>query len=252
MKGVISSWSPTSGLEERLKGFLIPPALYIRMRAAKEWRRGERELRLLPLLVDPRRDAVDVGANKGVWTWFLARMVPVVYAFEPNPKAFAVLRRGAAANVVCQSVALSDSSGTASLNVPEGTKGYSNQGSTLRALPEGRRHASLVVETARLDDLELQDVGFVKIDVEGHESRVLEGARETLARCRPVLVVEMEEKHTGRPVEKQVEEVEALGYVCLVLHHGLLKPFRAPSVGVVHDRQESQDTYIFNFIFLPA
>ena len=222
------------------------------MRAAKEWRSGERELRLLPLLVDPRRDAVDVGANKGVWTWFLARMVPVVHAFEPNPKAFAVLRRGAAANVVCRSVALSDSSGTASLNVPKSTKGYSNQGSTLRTLPEGRRHASLVVETARLDDLELRNVGFMKIDVEGHESPVLEGARETLARCRPVLVVEMEEKHTGRPVEKQVEEIEACGYVCLVLKRGLLTPLRAFDTGAVNGQQESPDDYVFNFVFLPA
>ncbi len=185
VKGVVSPWSPPSGLEERLKGFPIPPALYIRMRAAKEWRRGEPELRLLPLLVDPRRDAVDVGANKGVWTWFLARMVPVVHAFEPNPKAFAVLRRRAAANVVCRSIVLSDSSGAASLNVPEGTKGYSSQGRRCGHCRRdaGRRHASLVVETARLDGLELQNVGFMKIDVEGHELRVLEGAREVLARC---------------------------------------------------------------------
>ena len=47
----------------------------------------------------------------------------------------------------------------------------------------------------RLDDLALGDVGFVKIDVEGHELAVLRGAAETLQRNRPPLLVEAEERH---------------------------------------------------------
>ncbi len=261
MNTTTSTWSPPKTLEERLKEAVIPASLYIRMRATREWRRGEPELKLLPLLVDDGKNAADVGANKGVWSWFLARMVPIVHAFEPNPKAFSILQRGAASNVVCHSAALSNVSGRGLLNVPKRAGGYSNQGATLRVLPDGGGHGSLDVETRRLDDLELQNIGFMKVDVEGHELCVLEGARETLARCRPVLIVEIEEVHTGRPVSDQVEEVEAHGYTCMVLHRGRLRSFGAFNTDLRQSPKSQVKSggggngigeYVFNFIFLPA
>src|ERR1700738_2367763 len=104
-------WIPPTNFEERVKGFLVPPSLYIRYKAQKEWRRGEPEFRLLPFLVDRRRNAVDVGANKGTYTYALARLAKHVWAFEPNPKMFNILKRGAAANVTTAMLALSDRSG---------------------------------------------------------------------------------------------------------------------------------------------
>src|SRR5205085_7556894 len=89
----------TSTLEERIKHALIPGRLYIRYRALKEWRRGEAELKLLPSLIDRHRNAIDVGANKGTYTYFMARLARHVYAFEPNPKMHAVLRRTIGSNV---------------------------------------------------------------------------------------------------------------------------------------------------------
>ena len=93
------SWIPPTNFEERLKALLVPPSLYIRYKAQKEWWRGEPEFRLLPFLVDRRRNAIDVGANKGTYTYALARLAKHVWAFEPNPKMFKILERGMAANV---------------------------------------------------------------------------------------------------------------------------------------------------------
>jgi hypothetical protein len=62
-----------STLEEKLKHALIPGRLYIRYRAAKEWHRGEPEVRLLGSLIDKNRDAIDAGANKGTYTGVTAR-----------------------------------------------------------------------------------------------------------------------------------------------------------------------------------
>ncbi|MCP5368491.1 MAG: FkbM family methyltransferase [Hyphomicrobiales bacterium] len=245
-------WSPPATLEERLKHFLVPPRLYMRYRAGKELRKGERELHLLPALVDPSRTAVDAGANKGVWSHLLAARARAVHAFEPNPKLFPILRRGAAANVTCHPLALSDRAGTARLNVPMGHGGYSNQRGTLRDLGGDQAHASVEIATARLDDLDLGDIGFMKIDVEGHELTVLDGARQTLARCRPNLIIEIEEKHTGRPIEDQVAQVEALGYTCLVYHRGSLKLFATLDPAAIHRRPAAAEDYIFNFVFLPA
>lgn len=68
----VSSSEITSKLSERLKHTLIPGGTYIRYRVAKEMRRGERELALLPRLVDPRGNAIDIGANKGGYTYVLS------------------------------------------------------------------------------------------------------------------------------------------------------------------------------------
>ena len=66
-------WEPPWTLEERLKFALVPASLYMRYRTNKELRRGEGEVALLPFLADPARVNLDIGANKGVYTWFLRR-----------------------------------------------------------------------------------------------------------------------------------------------------------------------------------
>ncbi|MGE5269971.1 MAG: FkbM family methyltransferase [Thiohalocapsa sp.] len=234
---------PTSTFEERLKHALIPGRCYIRYRALKEWRRGEQEVRLLPQLVDRRRNAVDVGANKGTYTYFLARLARQVYAFEPNPKMYAVLRRTIARNVIAYPTALSDCSGTASLRVPYGRKGFSNQGSSLSAAKPMENFMPIEVESRRLDELGLADIGFIKIDVEGHERAVLSGAAETIARDRPILLVEIEEAHTGEKLAQSLAWISGLGYDAYFVAGGGLQP--------VASLNAADHGYIFNFVFLP-
>ena len=66
-----ASWQPPSTFEEIIKDLLVPGWLYMKYRVAKELRKGEPETRLLPFLVDRRRAALDIGANKGVYTHLL-------------------------------------------------------------------------------------------------------------------------------------------------------------------------------------
>jgi FkbM family methyltransferase len=248
-----AAWRPPFTLEERLKYALVPGPLYIRYRAAKEWWRGEREVRLLPHLADPARVSVDVGANKGVYAYFLARWSRHVHAFEPNPKLFTVLRRtmGRARSVTLSPLALADREGMAELRIPMGNRGYSNQGGSLSAVKVPDHFRPVPVRTARLDDLDIQDIGFMKIDVEGFESKVLLGARETIARDRPVLLIEMEEHHRGEPIEAAIAEVEALGYRSLALHRGRLMDLDRFDGQRFHRAPASRADYIFNFVFLP-
>ncbi len=250
----VDTWSPPFTLEERLKYALIPGPLYIRYRAAKEWRRGEREVRLLPHLVDPKRVSVDVGANKGVYTYFLARRSRHVHAFEPNPKLFTVLRRtmGRSPAATLSPLALSDQAGAAELRVPRRASGYSNQGSSLSAVKVPDNFRAVTVQTAPLDDLGISDIGFMKIDVEGFESQVLQGARETIARDRPVLLIEMEERHRRQPIEAAIAEVEAFGYRGLVLRHGHLIDLTDFDAERYHRAPVTHADYINNFIFLPV
>jgi len=246
-----ATWTPPESLEETAKRLFVPPPLYARYKYRKELRKGEREIRLVPFLADAKRLALDVGANKGVWTYALLAAGCAVHAFEPNPKMFAVLRRWAKGKAQLHPIALSDASGQAVLMIPKRASGYSNQGASLSADTLGdEAFGSVTVETRRIDDLGLTDIGFIKIDVEGFELQVLKGAAETLARDRPNLVVEMEEKHTKRKLAGMVAEVCGYGYRCLVLRGGVLTDFAELDLAVSHDPKRPAD-YVFNFIFLP-
>lgn len=240
----------TSTLGERLKYALVPGPLYIRYRAGKERRRGEGEIALLPFLVDPRRNAIDAGANKGVYTHFIARHARHTYAYEPNPKMFAILRRNIGANVTASPVALGDTTGEAVLRIPLLAKGHSNQGASLSAVKVPDRFTPVTVRTARIDDLGLADIGFIKIDVEGYEDAVLRGARETIGRDRPVLLVEIEEKHTHRPIERDIAAIAALGYDGMFLAGGVLHALAA--FDPVANHREPTRGYVYNFVFVPA
>ncbi len=234
--------------EERLKHALLPGRLYIRYRAAKEMRRGEVEFRLLPFLVDRGRNAVDAGANKGWYSHYLSRLARQVYAFEPNPKIYAVLRRTAAANVNAFPIALSDRSGESVLRVPFGAKGHPNQGSTLSPRKEIGPFTAVTVAAHRLDDLGLGDIGFIKIDVEGFEHAVLAGGAATIARDRPTLLIEMQEAITGVPIVESLRQVLALGYAGLFVENGRLRPLDAFDPQRHH--RLGTPGYVYNFIFL--
>lgn len=247
----MSGWEPPSSLGERLRGALVPPRLYYWVRAQRELRRGEPELRLLPTLLDPSRNSVDAGANKGVYTYWMQRYSRHVYAYEPNPKIFRILSAGAGGNVTVSPVALSDTTGRSVLRVPRTPSGYSNQGASLNYEKVGPAYGEVAVETRRLDDEGLADVGFIKIDVEGHELAVLDGGRALIRRDRPTLLVEIEEAHTKQPIERSLARVVELGYEGFALIRGDLTSLDRFDPEAHHRAARDAADYIFNFVFLP-
>lgn len=245
------SWSPPVTFEDFVKRRLVPPRLTLARIVAREWRKGEPELRLAPFLADPTRAAVDAGANRGIWSAVLARHARHVYAFEPNPKLYDFLSAAAGPRVTASQVALSDTTGEADLSIPMYKGGYSNQHATLdtRFEAQGTAIGKVRVRTSRLDDLNLPAIGFMKIDVEGFEAAVLRGAASLIARDRPTLVVEMEERHTHRPIRDAIAQVEARGYRMMFLGPQGLADGACFDAARMHD--PARANYINNFIFLP-
>ncbi|MGO8873613.1 MAG: FkbM family methyltransferase, partial [Acidimicrobiales bacterium] len=165
---------------------LVVPAI------AWQFRYLEPELGRLGELVPRDRGAVDAGVWWGPWTWWLARRVPRVDSFEPNLDLVARLESVMPPNVTLHSVALSDRTGEADLWVPSGGTGTEGRGSLEPAGRIGSGWRQQPAFTSRLDEFELGDVGFVKIDVEGHEFPVLQGATKLLELQRPTVMVEIE------------------------------------------------------------
>jgi len=174
----VMSWTPTR---------VLVPAI------AWQYRFFEPELRKLDEFVPNDRGAVDVGVWWGPWSWWLARRVPRVDSFEPNPDLVASLTPVMPPNVFLHPVALSDRTGESSLWIPPGGMGTEGRASLEAGTRTDSNWRQQAVATSRLDDFDLKDVGFVKIDVEGHELAVLQGATDLLTAQRPTILIEIEE-----------------------------------------------------------
>jgi len=176
--------------------------------------------------------AIDIGANLGEWTLPFAAAVGRgghVVAIEPAPGSAAALAKTLAANALGQAelvrCALGDADGAADFAVPLVTSARSDTG-TARIGPAMTGHETLRVALRRLDSLVdergLGRIDLIKIDVEGHERRVLDGGATTLARFRPALVIE-----TGHEAEGDRAAIHdrlgGLGYRMLgvLLDHGM-------------------------------
>lgn len=234
---------------------LLPAGLLVRLAAVVHYWAGERELRLLRSLVDPAKSSVDIGANKGIYTYFLGRISRHVYAYEPNPDLVDFLRRSVGANVTLRQVALSERSGTAELNIPVIDGIEFDARAQLTPVSNATSFRRLEVETRRLDDEGLSDVGFVKIDVEGHEESVIRGAVDLLRREKPNLLIEIEQRHIGKDIGDLFDEITSLGYSGYFLsNNGTLTSISEFSADVHQAEQGSgvfSKSYINNFVFKP-
>jgi FkbM family methyltransferase len=191
---------------------LVPDRAYAAL-VAHSYRRFEPELRRLADFCPPRGTALDVGAWYGPWSRALARRVDRVLAFEPNPGVATVLAGTVPPNVRVIRAAATDRHGEDDLWVP--TTGMGTEGvASLRrdANPDAR---AVRVPTTTIDELDLDDVTMVKLDVEGAELAALRGARSTLRRWRPVLLIELE--YRRGPVDEVLAVLADLGYTGEVL-----------------------------------
>jgi FkbM family methyltransferase len=193
--------------------------------------------------------AVDVGAWWGPWTYWLARRASEVVIIEPVPHLAQFLARCAPHTATVKNVALSDKPGEAQLWVPTGGKG--SEGRSSLHPPAGVDPVPITVQTARLDDLELGDVRFIKIDVEGHEQAVLKGAEATIARDRPTLLIEIEQG-PERSVHEVFADVEALGYAGRFLQGRTWRPleeFDLEMNQLCHQADIERRGYVGNLLF---
>jgi FkbM family methyltransferase len=127
--------------------------------------------------------ALDIGANVGLWSKDLTQSFDRVIAFEPVATfRDCLLKNVIATNFEVRACALGEENTTINMIITTENTGHSHVDTT--TLGQG------TIPMHRLDSLELPKIGYIKIDCEGYENTILRGAKETVLRDRPIMVVE--------------------------------------------------------------
>jgi FkbM family methyltransferase len=212
---------------------------------------------------------LDVGAHDGLLTLPFSRLPGArVLAFEPLPSALARLHAAVLAeygavpsHLALRAEALGATAGVLTLSVPildgvaqeqwaSTAKSYDAFASVTVA-----RHE---VPVTTIDALGLTDLEHVKLDAEGFEQEVLEGAAATLRRCRPVLSLEVEERHRPGSTRDVPALLAELGFESWFLLDGAWRPhadFDATTMQVASPDPAvfaASDPYVFTFFAWPA
>lgn len=219
---------------------------------------AEVELDYLRKIIPHDAVTVDIGANCGLYTRELARRSRQVHAFEPAGPMADLLRRTSARNVEIHEVAVSDRDGLAILSVPLDDGEAVHSLASIEQRGEGACAAQMV-RTTRLDSVIKDDVAFIKIDVEGHELRVLNGATAVLERSRPVFLVEAEERHCPAATASVFRFFDEREYRGFFIVDGEIRPVSEfdsktmQDAGVLlHDGGRKHGRpYVNNFFFFP-
>jgi len=164
--------------------------------------------------VKNRRVAVDIGAHIGLWSYFMAKDFKDLAAFEPMQKHRECWIENMAGvnNAEVYSCALGAQKGRVKIE----NRTFGSTGDT-GVVP----NESGDTEIMRLDDFNFREVDFIKIDCEGYELAVLQGAVETIKRCKPCIVVEQK---GDMALKYGFEKFEALDF---------LKSIGAKQVGAI-------------------
>jgi len=230
---------------------ILPSRVYFNL---LKWKRGyqEPELKLVKYLCDKNSLSIDVGAANGLYLSHLYALSAQCYAFEPRIAALQNLRRMFAHvtdTITFENVALSNFTGSAQMKILKSNSTLS----TIESANPIERFGEVEfakVPVKRLDDYTFgEKVGFIKIDVEGHEEAVLEGSVALLNRDNPSLLIEIEERHKPDSVSSINNFLSTLGYEGFFFLEDRLISMKVFDVKK-YQVFGSNDTYIFNFIFV--
>jgi FkbM family methyltransferase len=197
--------------------------------------------------------ALDVGANLGFYSFGLRSHFKTIHAFEPITKLSSFLEENNSINIVTHGIACSDSSGQANIYVPklENITDYAYAGLDVNL--RYKSHHAIEIQKETIDSFRFESVDLIKIDVEGHELNVVVGARQTIVRCKPLILAELENRHRDGAVSTFSNYLSELGYAGFYFANDQLQPISK------FDPMRNQCTdvdnnpilpYINNFIFI--
>lgn len=190
-----------------MKGF--PPKISHKINVFKNTRISmiEPELEVIPLLLSKDMISIDVGAHLGLFVDAMSKGSAKVLAFEPQFDLCIYLKKLHFDNVEIFNLALSNTCGFSDLRIPQDLRTSSFMEAYASIEPENAFTVFPVgkIQTTRVPKMSLNalnikpvSVALIKIDVEGHELSVLQGATQIISEGNPVLIVEISYQHNSK------------------------------------------------------
>lgn len=188
------------------------------------WEKGVQKI--MSQYLDPNKNVIDIGAYVGSHTVHLAKALKdgVVYAFEPQWN----IRRKLEGNLMLNEVknarvfayALGSENEKSHMNLsPKTNKGAtticSSKINSTGSKCSLNTDKSRPIEIRTLDSFHFQNIGLIKIDVEGHELEVLKGAQQTLANSRPIIIIEI---WNNENKQSRIDYLKDLNYSVTNIH----------------------------------
>ena len=241
---------------------LLPPGVQLNL-YLKKWEKTYEEdpyFNVLKSFFNENKQAIDIGANMGVFTAYLLKHFSNVIAIEPNPLLVKKIKRiFSKQNLVVIEGAAGSESKIVELAIPtingKEVTGWAKVNSSNFSIDNNVSNKKISVNQYKLDQFSYSNIGFIKIDVEGYELETLKGAKNTLLANKPVLFIEIEERHAGKGHFKEVDSyLKLLGYSGQYLFENQLHPtenFEVEKFQKIEnaDNNNEKSVYINNFIY---
>ena len=230
----------------------------------RSFKKQEQEFYELPWLVEKDTIAVDIGANKGAYTYALSRLVGkngLVVSIEPIEELAAYIARACRQlnlPVQVKQCCLSDRDGDGYLFIPLEVSELQAGLATLnkKTSPQGEQRQ---VKIRCLDEMlrgRNKRISFIKCDVEGHELKVFQGAINILKSDRPKIIVEIEQHHCDEPMESRFIFFKENGYEgFFLIHENGTKKLKSINPDWLISPQGLESKLpkgVINFIFIPS
>jgi len=168
------------------------------------------EIKHLINLKTNRRRFIDIGSNIGVYSYIFSKYYKHVDAFEPINSVNQSLKKLKIKNIKVHDMALSNENKQREIYFPSTNKDHIY---SLASIDNKKNYKNkLLIKTKKLDDFKFNDVDFMKIDVEGHEQSVIEGGLETIRKNKPLLLIEIEQRHLQNNINDVFNKIINLGY----------------------------------------
>lgn len=233
---------------------LTPPWIGLVINSQKMRLFGEFESRLLTYLIKPNSVAVDVGANHGAYTYLFSKICKNVISFEPNKSLAKRLVDANIKNVKVMPYGLSSRCSECKLYIEEIDGLLETGTASMNKRIDVGTQKSIKIEVITLDSLRLTQVDFIKIDVEGHELEVITGALQTIRQHKPIMLVEIEERHISAGIGVVVSTILELGYCGYFFYEKALHRISDFNIEIHQNQVHLRDRFRYcnNFLFFPC
>lgn len=217
----------------------------------------EKELFLINYFIKSKSNIIDVGANVGDYTYiFLKRSPENIFCFEPIPHLNSRLIK-LFKNIQVSKFALSNKRAKKIIKTPinKGKNLFSRSSLNVEILKDENcieTEINTIPLDAWMDEQKVEKIDLIKIDVEGHELELLQGASKTIKNSKPIILIEIENRHSRNKGQVTIDFILSYGYKAFYVNekNEFINFHKFDFIS--HQKVENLKTkkYINNFLFI--